>query len=189
MSTTDQVKELSHRAQKNGFIWFSDSEPDEVTAFLSNFYSHQMLYNNFSFSCAESAYQAQKFVHIPHIFYRFLSLTGKEAWLEAEANLNNRRADWPSAHTNTMYVILLEKFQSNKALAKKLLATGNAYIVEHSSRDYYWADGGDGRGFNKLGQMLMYVRQKLNGKKPKQQKIPQSYIDFIRAKNKISQNR
>ena len=31
-----------------------------------------------------------------------------------------------------------------------LLATGNARIVEHTERDSYWGDGGDGSGKNML---------------------------------------
>ena len=42
-----------------------------------------------------------------------------------------------------------------------LLSTGDALIIEHSRRDRYWGDGGDGSGANKLGQILMRVRGEL----------------------------
>jgi N-glycosidase YbiA len=41
------------------------------------------------------------------------------------------------------------------------LATGDAKIVEHTENDAYWGDGGDGSGQNKLGQILMEVREEL----------------------------
>jgi ribA/ribD-fused uncharacterized protein len=42
-----------------------------------------------------------------------------------------------------------------------LLGTGDAKLVEHTERDAYWGDGGDGSGQNRLGQILMQVRDEL----------------------------
>ena len=39
--------------------------------------------------------------------------------------------------------------------------TGNAGIVEHTEKDRYWGDGGDGSGENRLGQILMRGREQL----------------------------
>jgi hypothetical protein len=38
------------------------------------------------------------------------------------------------------------------------LATGDAILIEHTDRDCYWGDGGDGSGKNRLGYCLEYVR-------------------------------
>ena len=38
---------------------------------------------------------------------------------------------------------------------------GDAKLVEHTTNDSYWGDGGDGRGRNMLGQLLMQVRDEL----------------------------
>ena len=35
-----------------------------------------------------------------------------------------------------------------------LLGTGDALLVEHTSNDSYWGDGGDGSGQNRLGRLL-----------------------------------
>ena len=53
------------------------------------------------------------------------------------------------------------KFRQNPDMAKELLATGDAIIIEHTRNDAYWADGGDGSGKNKLGLLLMKVRKEL----------------------------
>jgi N-glycosidase YbiA len=45
--------------------------------------------------------------------------------------------------------------------SRQLLETGDARIVEHTTRDRYWADGGDGSGRNMLGRLLMRVRDEL----------------------------
>ena len=42
-----------------------------------------------------------------------------------------------------------------------LLATGETLLVEHTANDNYWADGGDGSGKNRLGQLLMRLRDEL----------------------------
>jgi hypothetical protein len=34
-------------------------------------------------------------------------------------------------------------------------------LVEHTSNDSYWADGGDGSGRNMLGRLLLRVRDEL----------------------------
>ncbi len=37
--------------------------------------------------------------------------------------------------------------------------TGNCPIVENAPGDYYWGCGKDGSGKNKLGEVLMQVRE------------------------------
>jgi predicted NAD-dependent protein-ADP-ribosyltransferase YbiA (DUF1768 family) len=43
----------------------------------------------------------------------------------------------------------------------QLLQTLDAKLVEHTNRDRYWADGGDGTGKNRLGMLLMRLREEL----------------------------
>jgi N-glycosidase YbiA len=56
---------------------------------------------------------------------------------------------------------LRAKFTQHEGLKSKLLATGDARLVEHTKNDSYWADGGDGTGRNRLGELLMKVRAEL----------------------------
>jgi N-glycosidase YbiA len=53
------------------------------------------------------------------------------------------------------------KFNQHPRLAAMLVETGDAEIVEHTENDAYWGDGGDGKGLNRLGQILMQVRAEL----------------------------
>lgn len=71
------------------------------------------------------------------------------------------RRDWESVKDQVMYEAVQAKFVQHPELAEQLLATQNAKIVEHTEQDRYWGDGGDGNGKNKLGQILMRVRTKL----------------------------
>ena len=53
------------------------------------------------------------------------------------------------------------KFIQNSNLRQMLLQTGDSTIVEHTSHDSYWGDGGDGSGKNVLGLLLMELRNEL----------------------------
>lgn len=71
------------------------------------------------------------------------------------------RRDWQSAKVNVMREALLAKFTQHEELRLLLLGTGDAKIIEHTSNDDYWGDGGDGKGKNMLGRILIDVRAKL----------------------------
>ena len=68
-------------------------------------------------------------------------------------------------YKDTTYAIMREavlaKFSQHADIREVLLGTGDALLVEHTSSDHYWGDGGDGSGRNMLGQILMSVREEL----------------------------
>lgn len=72
------------------------------------------------------------------------------------------RRDWESAKDNVMRKAVLAKFSQHDELKQLLLSTGDAKLIEHTENDDYWGDGGDGKGKNKLGQILMSVRKELS---------------------------
>ena len=53
---------------------------------------------------------------------------------------------------------LVAKFTQNQNLKNLLLSTGDKKLVEHTTNDDYWGDKGDGSGRNRLGELLMEVR-------------------------------
>ena len=71
------------------------------------------------------------------------------------------RPDWEEVKDEVMLQALRMKFSQNPEIAEELLATGDAILIEHTQNDAYWADGGDGSGKNKLGLLLMQVREEL----------------------------
>ncbi len=71
------------------------------------------------------------------------------------------RRDWESAKVDVMRRAVLAKFTQHAELRALLLSTGTAKLVEHTENDAYWGDGGDGRGGNMLGRILMQVRDGL----------------------------
>ncbi len=59
---------------------------------------------------------------------------------------------------------LRHKFGQHPDLREKLLATGNRHIIEHTKTDKYWGDGEDKTGKNRLGHLLVQLREELRTK-------------------------
>jgi ribA/ribD-fused uncharacterized protein len=71
------------------------------------------------------------------------------------------REDWHDVRDDVMRRAVAAKFDQHSDLAEKLIATGDALLIEDAPRDYYWGCGVDGSGENMLGQVLMEVRERL----------------------------
>ena len=105
---------------------------------------------------AESAYQAQKSPKNAHLFTQ---LSGYEAKKMGYKVL--MVANWNDTKLQIMYNIVSEKFAQNTYLQKKLLATGDAILIEGNTwRDTFWGVC-NGVGENWLGLILMRVRDEL----------------------------
>jgi len=68
------------------------------------------------------------------------------------------RTDWEAVKINVMIKALIAKFQQKDLCAKITSIPDNALLVEHTTRDNVWADGGDKgteeKGSNYLGKIL-----------------------------------
>ena len=84
-----------------------------------------------------------------------------DAALEGRDRQNPLIPDWEKVKDEVMLQALRMKFNQHPEIAKGLLATGDAILIEHTQNDAYWADGGDGSGKNRLGLLLMQVREEL----------------------------
>jgi ribA/ribD-fused uncharacterized protein len=69
------------------------------------------------------------------------------------------RKDWFEVCEKLMYKIIEAKFNQNPELKENLLRTGLRPIVYHIISDNFWGDGSDGKGQNKLGKILMKLRE------------------------------
>lgn len=71
------------------------------------------------------------------------------------------RTDWEDVKDAIMLDAVRCKFQTHEHPRDLLLSTGNAYIAENAPMDAYWGIGPDGTGLNRLGEILMQVREEL----------------------------
>lgn len=129
-------------------------------AFLSNFYSAPVVYENMLFNNSEAAFQAAKCAD-PRNRIQFQTLSpGGAKRLGRRVRL---RPDWEQIKCGVMYAVVLDKFTRNPDLKAKLLATGDAELIEGTTwHDTFWGvDERTGTGKNNLGKILMRVRAEL----------------------------
>ncbi|MEN9207253.1 MAG: NADAR family protein [Gloeomargarita sp. GMQP_bins_44] len=137
---------------------------EEPYGFLSNFSPHPIVLDGQLWPTVEHYYQAQKFVGTPHgdlVDYIRQLPTPEQAAQTGRNPRYQRRPDWDQVKREVMLKAVRCKFHSHPDLARQLLATGDAELIENSPTDWYWGCGADGRGCNHLGRILMQVRQEL----------------------------
>ena len=125
--------------------------------FLSNFFYQPVVYKGFCFKNNEAAFQSAK---CPERVREFCNLSPSEA-----KRLGRRvklREDWEHVKTSVMYEICKAKFTQSPILREKLIATGDAELIEGN----YWNDTVwgmcNGIGENRLGKILMVIREELS---------------------------
>jgi ribA/ribD-fused uncharacterized protein len=75
-----------------------------------------------------------------------------------------RRENWDDIHKErVMEECVRAKFLQHKNLREQLMATGEEELVEDSPTDFFWGCGADDTGQNKLGKILMKIRNELKG--------------------------
>lgn len=122
-------------------------------AFLSNFYVER------DGLTLEHRYQAAK-----------TRSTEEKAWVMDSptpgiAKYRGRKvhmqADWDAIKLEVMELLVRSKFENDPGLARKLLETGDAELIEGNTwGDTFWGVC-NGRGQNHLGKILMKVREGL----------------------------
>ncbi len=88
----------------------------------------------------------------------------KKPMIAAQMGRDRKRKlknNWDSIKDNVMREAVFAKFTQHKSLEQLLLSTGNSKIIEHTVNDSYWGDGGNGKGRNMLGKILVEVRNQL----------------------------
>lgn len=128
---------------------------------FSNFSRYPVLMNGKTWPTSEHYFQAQKFEDKAYQEKIRKSLSPmKAAELGRSRRLKIKR-NWDRQKENVMFEVVLAKFKQHEELKELLISTEGAELIEHTENDHYWGDGGNGEGKNKLGKILMKVRDKL----------------------------
>jgi ribA/ribD-fused uncharacterized protein len=128
---------------------------------LSNFAPFPIELRGKTWPTSEHFFQAQKFAGTEHEEAIRLAASPMIAAHMGRSRKRPLRADWEEVKDQVMLEAVRAKFDQHPRLRSLLLGTGEARLVEHTARDHYWGDGGDGSGENRLGQILMQVRCEL----------------------------
>ncbi len=134
---------------------------DDKYGCFSNFAAYPIQVDGKLWPTSEHYFQAQKFAGTPHEEAIRRTDSPMIAAKMGRDRSKPLRMDWEAVKDEIMLKAVRAKFTQHKDLAKILLNTGSALIVEHTGNDNYWGDGGHGRGKNMLGQILMRVREEL----------------------------
>jgi len=136
-------------------------KPTDPYGSFSNFSDHAITIDDREWPTVEHYFQAQKFKGTEFEEDIRLSPTPMEAKISGQDRKKPLRSDWETVKDDVMRLAVYEKFTQHENLKSLLISTGSDYIAEHTTNDRYWADGGNGRGRNMLGLILMETREKL----------------------------
>ncbi len=141
-------------------IYFYSTRTQTYGCF-SNFSRHGFELDELWWLTSEHYFQAQKFVDTDRPWFDKIGSvkTPKEAAKMGRDRNHPLRSDWEQVKDEIMQRAVLQKFKTNADIREILLATGDELIVENAPHDYYWGCGKDGSGKNKLGEILMAVRE------------------------------
>lgn len=128
-------------------------------AFLSNFYMMPVEFNGIKYPSSEHAYQAQKSAN--NKVQRIFGILPEANDAKILGKNIKMRLDWDQIKDLVMRNIVFAKFNQNPELANLLVKTGSRKLIEGNYwGDTYWGVC-KGVGQNKLGEILMQVRNEV----------------------------
>jgi|CXWL01.1.fsa_nt_gi ribA/ribD-fused uncharacterized protein len=135
--------------------------------FLSNFHVCDIEFDGRLYTSTEAAYQSAKTLN-PLTRDLFRDMTPSQA--RKEGQQLEIRPNWDNVKVDVMRKVNLYKYVKHSDLTDKLLATGDAYLMEGT----WWHDNFWGvctcaackltPGQNNLGRVLMEIRKKIKDK-------------------------
>lgn len=125
--------------------------------FLSNFYEGNVFeYKGMKFTNTEAAFHSQKCLKRQKDFEMMRPSQSKKLGRNVAL-----RPDWEKVKEDIMYEVCMCKFTQDPVLKQKLIDTGDSYLEEgNHHNDKYWGTV-NGRGRNRLGHILMKIREEL----------------------------
>ena len=145
-------------------IYFYNAREQPYGCF-SNFSAHGFELDGSYWRTSEHYFQAQKFAGTEHVELIRQAKSPTVAARMGRSRKRPLRPDWEAIKDDIMRQAVLRKFETHADIRTVLLGTGTDEIVENAPGDYYWGCGKDGSGQNKLGQILMEVREILRERK------------------------
>ena len=128
---------------------------------LSNFHKAKFLLDGKEWPTVEHYFQAQKFSSSPEYQEKIRAAPqpAKAKSLGASKEFPIRN-DWDTYRDEVMRKAIKAKFEQNSNLKQLLLSTENRGLLEDTN-DAYWGQGRNKKGKNRLGLLLMELRDSL----------------------------
>jgi ribA/ribD-fused uncharacterized protein len=141
----------------NPILFFKKNQPFSE---LSNFAPAAFEVDGIRWPTVEHYFQAQKFEDADYRERIRMAHSPMEAKTLGQTRKVPIRSDWESVKESVMRRALLLKFQ-NPRFRSLLLSTKSRPLIEDSPYDRYWGAGADRKGKNRLGVLLMEIRDEL----------------------------
>ena len=127
--------------------------------FLSNFWPAEVHYEGVVYPTAEHAYQSAKTLDRDE--RRRIAALPTPSEAKRAGRALKPRPDWERVRIDVMAACVRDKFTRSAELRRRLVATGDAELIEGNSwGDRFWGVC-DGEGENHLGRILTRVREEL----------------------------
>jgi ribA/ribD-fused uncharacterized protein len=145
----------------NAITYFDDFEGPNPYGFLSNFYLSPLTITGIAYPSGEHAFQAYKATNLSA--HRGIARASSPAQAKRKGKAILLRPDWETVKYDVMRQVIRAKFAVGIPLSERLLATGDAMLIEGNSwNDQVWGvDKKRMRGRNWLGHLLMARRAEL----------------------------
>ena len=129
--------------------------------YLASYSPHGFFKDGIWWKTVEHYYQAQKFEDETVREKIIRAETPKEASTIGRSREFRLRENWNEIRAKIMYDAVYLKFKAHDDIRAKLLATGEADIVEETVKENYWGCGPKRDGQNVFGKILCAVRSAL----------------------------
>lgn len=143
---------------------------NDPTGALANSSRHSIRFVGKIWPTAEHLFHAMKFHSRPDLQEQIRACPTAEDVKRLSISLNaHTPLHWGGIRVAVMTLVLYEKFVQNADARQALLATGDEELIEQIPDDYpwdnqpntFWGRLSDGVGENRLGQILMSIRETL----------------------------
>jgi ribA/ribD-fused uncharacterized protein len=144
---------------------------------FSNFYNCKFTINGQEYSSVEQYYMRHKALHFNDMETAKKIMNENHSFKIKKLGNNSKiknfnKEEWDQVKDSYMTEACFAKFSQNEELRSILLSTGSSTLAEASPFDFYWGSGvalndkrildaSECKGQNKLGQILMKVRDQL----------------------------
>jgi ribA/ribD-fused uncharacterized protein len=144
-------------------IRFYSHRADRTYAAFSNFSDHAVTIGQHTYPTAEHYFQSRKFRKTDPEYAERIRQAATPAEAKRLGGSRDHPIDpnWDARKERVMERVLRAKFTQHADLQRLLLGTRAATLIEAAPRDYYWGEGASRTGRNRLGVLLMDLRDSM----------------------------
>ncbi len=151
---------------------------NEPYGFFSNFSPHPIFVDGEVWQTVEHFFQASKFEDVEIINKIKVLDSPMTAAIEGRNRSNKIKSNWDDVKEKIMFKALMAKFLQHPNLKNELLNTADSILIEHTINDNYWGNNGDNTGKNRLGILLMEIREAIRNLSKNKGEVLPPWISF-----------